>query len=52
MSTSEQEQRHQSRMQRKKAVVDAAITRADREQGLSGKPKIWPALPNRFIDRS
>lgn len=30
----EKEQRHASRMQRKKAVVDEAIARADREQGL------------------
>jgi len=34
MSTSDREQRHQTRMQRKKTVVDAAIARADRDQGL------------------
>ncbi len=34
MSIEGREQRHQSRMQRKKKVVDAAIARADREQGL------------------
>jgi cob(I)alamin adenosyltransferase len=30
----DREQRHRERMQRKKAVVDAAIQRADRDQGL------------------
>ncbi|NOZ52991.1 MAG: cob(I)yrinic acid a,c-diamide adenosyltransferase [Gammaproteobacteria bacterium] len=34
MSSSDREQRHQNRMQRKKTVVDAAIARADRHQGL------------------
>ncbi len=34
MSTADREQRHRDRMQRKKAVVDAAIERADRDQGL------------------
>lgn len=34
MSTAEREQRHQDRMKRKKAVVDAAISQADRDQGL------------------
>lgn len=34
MADSERAQRHRNRMQRKKEVVDAAITRADREQGL------------------
>jgi len=34
MSTSDREQRHHTRMQRKKTVVDAAIARADRDQGL------------------
>ncbi|MFP5506993.1 MAG: cob(I)yrinic acid a,c-diamide adenosyltransferase [Gammaproteobacteria bacterium] len=34
MNTTDREQRHQARMQRKKAVVDAAIERADRDQGL------------------
>lgn len=34
MSTVKREQRHQGRMQRKKTVVDAAIARADRDQGL------------------
>ncbi len=34
MSTAGLEQRHRGRMQRKKAVVDAAIARADRDQGL------------------
>lgn len=34
MSSSEREQRHRQRMQRKKSVVDAAIERADRDQGL------------------
>lgn len=34
MNTTDREQRHQTRMQRKKAVVDAAIERADRDQGL------------------
>jgi len=33
-SNSEREQRHQIRMRRKKGVVDAAIQRADRDQGL------------------
>ncbi len=32
--TTDREQRHLARMQRKKAVVDAAIARADRDQGL------------------
>ncbi|MDH5356089.1 MAG: cob(I)yrinic acid a,c-diamide adenosyltransferase [Gammaproteobacteria bacterium] len=34
MSNSEKEQRHQTRMQRKKEVVDASIARADRNKGL------------------
>lgn len=34
MNTTDREKRHQVRMQRKKAVVDAAIERADRDQGL------------------
>ncbi len=34
MKATDREQRHQARMQRKKAVVDAAIERADRDQGL------------------
>ena len=34
MATADREQRHRDRMQRKKAVVDAAIERADRDQGL------------------
>ncbi|EGV51856.1 MULTISPECIES: cob(I)yrinic acid a,c-diamide adenosyltransferase [sulfur-oxidizing symbionts] len=34
MSSDQPEQRHRGRMQRKKAAVDAAITRADRDQGL------------------
>ena len=34
MNTPEREQRHRDRMQRKKAVVDAAIARADHDQGL------------------
>ena len=34
MADSERAQRHRNRMQRKKEVVDAAIARADREQGL------------------
>jgi cob(I)alamin adenosyltransferase len=34
MSTAEREQRHRERMQRKKTVIDAAIERADRDQGL------------------
>lgn len=34
MSTADREQRHRDRMQRKKAVVDAAIERADLDQGL------------------
>lgn len=34
MSTADREQRHRDRMQRKKAVVDAAIARADRDRGL------------------
>jgi cob(I)alamin adenosyltransferase len=34
LSTAEREQRHRDRMQRKKAVVDAAIARADRDRGL------------------
>lgn len=34
MNATDREQRHQARMQRKKAVVDAAIERADRDQGL------------------
>ncbi len=45
MSAADLEQRHRDRMQRKKAVVDAAIDRADQDQGLllvltgSGKGK-------------
>lgn len=34
MNATDRKQRHQIRMQRKKAVVDAAIERADRDQGL------------------
>lgn len=34
MVDSERSERHRTRMQRKKEVIDAAITRADREQGL------------------
>ena len=34
MNAADRERRHQARMQRKKAVVDAAIERADRDQGL------------------
>lgn len=34
MNTTDRDQRHQVRMQRKKTVVDAAIERADRNQGL------------------
>ena len=34
MATADREQRHRDRMQRKKAVVDAAIELADRDQGL------------------
>lgn len=34
LSTADHEQRHRDRMQRKKAVVDAAIARADRDRGL------------------
>lgn len=34
MDTSDKEQRHRKRMQRKKEVVDASIARADRDQGL------------------
>jgi cob(I)alamin adenosyltransferase len=34
MSTADREQRHRDRMQRKKAVIDTAIARADRDQGL------------------
>ncbi len=34
MNATDREQRHQARMLRKKAVVDAAIERADRDQGL------------------
>lgn len=34
MTESERAQRHRIRMQRKKEVIDAAISRADREQGL------------------
>lgn len=34
MNANDREQRHQVRMQRKKTVVDAAIERADRDQGL------------------
>ncbi|WP_126453643.1 cob(I)yrinic acid a,c-diamide adenosyltransferase [Sulfuriflexus mobilis] len=34
MDTGDQAQRHRSRMQRKKAVVDATIAAADRDQGL------------------
>lgn len=34
MSTAGREQRHRGHMQRKKAVIDAAIARADRDQGL------------------
>jgi cob(I)alamin adenosyltransferase len=32
--TNDREQRHRERMKRKKAVIDAAIDRAEREQGL------------------
>jgi len=34
MNTPDREHRHEQRMQRKKAVVDAAIARADRDQGV------------------
>ena len=34
MSTDDQTERHRNRMQRKKEVVDAAITRADQDKGL------------------
>ena len=34
MSATDREESHRARMQRKKAVVDAAIARADRDQGL------------------
>ena len=34
MDTTDPEERYRKRMQRKKAVVDAAIARADRDQGL------------------
>lgn len=34
MSNSEKDQRHQTRMKRKKEVVDASIARADRNKGL------------------
>ena len=34
MNVTDREQRHQVRMQRKKTVVDTAIERADRDQGL------------------
>lgn len=34
MADSERSERHRTRMQRKKEVIDAAIARADREQGL------------------
>jgi cob(I)alamin adenosyltransferase len=34
VGVTDREQRHQGRMRRKKAVVDAAIERADRDQGL------------------
>ncbi|MEF8723125.1 MAG: cob(I)yrinic acid a,c-diamide adenosyltransferase [Candidatus Accumulibacter phosphatis] len=34
MSTTDREDAHRTRMQRKKTVVDAAIARADRDQGL------------------
>jgi len=34
MSTSDRSERHRDRMQRKKEVVDAAITRADHDKGL------------------
>ncbi|WJW75711.1 cob(I)yrinic acid a,c-diamide adenosyltransferase [Thiohalobacter sp. IOR34] len=34
MDTTDPTERHRKRMQRKKAVVDAAIARADRDQGL------------------
>ncbi|MCE7913138.1 MAG: cob(I)yrinic acid a,c-diamide adenosyltransferase [Nitrosomonas sp. PRO4] len=34
MTDSERAQRHRARMQRKKEVIDAAIARADRKQGL------------------
>ncbi|MEW5757484.1 MAG: cob(I)yrinic acid a,c-diamide adenosyltransferase [Pseudomonadota bacterium] len=34
MNATDREQRHRARMQRKKTVVDAAIERADRDQGL------------------
>jgi len=34
MSNTDKQQRHQTRMQRKKEVIDAAIEEADRDQGL------------------
>lgn len=34
MNTTDRERRHQTRMQRKKTVIDAAIEHADRDQGL------------------
>ena len=34
MSADDRETRHRARMERKKKVVDAAIIRADRDQGL------------------
>ena len=34
MVDSERSERHRTRMQRKKELIDAAIARADREQGL------------------
>ncbi|CAH1387376.1 Corrinoid adenosyltransferase [Candidatus Nitrotoga sp. M5] len=34
ISTDNKEERHRDRMQRKKAVIDASIDRADRDQGL------------------
>ena len=34
INVTDREQHHQVRMQRKKTVVDAAIERADRDQGL------------------
>lgn len=34
MNANDREQRHQVRMQRKKTVIDSAIERADRDQGL------------------
>lgn len=34
MKATDREQRHRDRMQRKKAVIDTAIERADRDQGL------------------